>query len=79
MRPGFRFKIKADDESSFSVMFEPSGMLYELGPSEVMFARLDDLQSEELEIVYWEGGISITPPGAVTTFDATGQELHRLY
>ncbi|MGW6744434.1 hypothetical protein ACWGDX_27525 [Streptomyces sp. NPDC055025] len=27
-------------------MFEPSGMLYELGPSEVMFARLDDPDSE---------------------------------
>ncbi|MEV0036879.1 hypothetical protein [Streptomyces sp. NPDC050804] len=76
---GFTLKIRADAGSSLAVMFEPSGMLYELGPSEVMFARLDDPESEEMEIVYWEGGISLSPPGPVTTLDATGRELHQLY
>lgn len=76
---GFRIKISADERSSFTVMFEPSGMSYELGPSEVVFANLEGDVAEEMEIVYWPGGISIWPPGQVVISDAEGRELHRLY
>ena len=75
----FRIKITADEGVSFTVMFEPSGMAYELDSSEVMFAEFKRAEQEEMEIVYWRGGISIWPPGPVTTFDSTGNELHRLF
>lgn len=74
----FTIKIKADSSSSFTVMFEPSGMPYELGPSEVMYARIEDFQAREMEIVYWEGGISVWPPGPVITLDSEGNELNQL-
>ncbi|MFI2612516.1 hypothetical protein [Kitasatospora sp. NPDC018619] len=76
---GFRIKISADERSSFTVMFEPSGMSYELSPSEVVYANLEGDLAEEIEIFYWPGGISIWPPGQVVIRDAEGRELHRLY
>ncbi|MFD4029169.1 hypothetical protein ACFWVP_01150 [Streptomyces sp. NPDC058637] len=56
---GFTLKIGADAGSSFTVMFEPSGMPYELGPSETMSAHVEEADPEEPEIVYRDGGISI--------------------
>ncbi|WP_327234444.1 hypothetical protein OG349_11040 [Streptomyces sp. NBC_01317] len=76
---GFRIKISADERSSLTVMFEPSGMSYELSRSEVIFASLEGDLAEEMEIVYWPGGISIWPPGPVVISDVEGRELHRLY
>ncbi len=54
-------------------------MTYELGPSEVMYARVEASQAEKMEIVYWEGGISVWPSGPVVTLDSVGNELNRLY
>ena len=76
--PHLRIKLTADDNSPFTVMFEPSGMAYELGGSEYMFADIPTVEVEEMEIVYWQGGISVWAPGAVTTLDSNGNELHRL-
>jgi hypothetical protein len=74
-----RIKVTADEAVSFTVMFEPTGMTYELGPSEFMYAEVSEVDLEEMEIVQWEGGISIWPPGSmITTYDAEGVELHRL-
>jgi hypothetical protein len=73
-----RIKVSADEDSSFIIMFEPSGMTYELNESEYMFAEVPAMQFNDMEIAYWNGGISIWAPGSVITFDANGQELHRL-
>ena len=80
MRPveGFRIKVTADENCSFTLMFEPSGMTYDLGPAEAIFATLEGAVAEDLEIVYWQGGISVWPPGHVMISDAEGNELHRL-
>jgi hypothetical protein len=74
-----RIKITADDAAPFIVMFEPSGMTYELGGSAFMFADIPQVEVEEMEIEHWPGGISIWAPGAVTTLDSDGNELHQLH
>lgn len=33
---------------------------------------------DEMEIVYWDGGISVWAPGRATTLDSDGQEPHGL-
>jgi hypothetical protein len=76
--PRLRIKVTADEDASLTVMFEPIGVTYELGSSEFMFAEIPFFRADEMEIVYWKGGISIWPPGDVTTFDSAGNELHRL-
>ncbi|WP_329109328.1 hypothetical protein OG792_11355 [Micromonospora sp. NBC_01699] len=53
-------------------------MAYDLAPASVMFADVADVESAEMEIVHWDGGISIVPSGPVITRDADGGELHRL-
>lgn len=73
-----RIKLTADEEAPFTAMFEPSGMTYELGPGEAMYADVLGQFTSELEIVNWRGGMSIWAPGAVITRDAEGKELHRL-
>ncbi|MFD9307742.1 hypothetical protein ACFWCB_34540 [Streptomyces sp. NPDC060048] len=74
----FRIKIKAADGSPFTVMFEPTGMTYDLEADQVMFAEVQEDVSTEIEIVYWGDGISVWPQGPVTTYDADGNELHEL-
>jgi hypothetical protein len=59
-------------------MFEPSGMTYDLASSEHIMAEVSEPHSEELEIVYWNGGISVRAPGPVATFDSNGVKLHDL-
>lgn len=59
-------------------MFEPSGMSYDLNGSEYMFAEFHGTESNGLEVIYWDGGMSFWPPGPVVTFDSEGAELHRL-
>ncbi len=78
VEPGFRIKVIASESGSFTVMFEPSGMTYELKASEFMFAEVPAPQWNEMEIVHWGGGISIWAPGSIITRDANGDELHRL-
>lgn len=75
----FRIRIEANEDTSFTVMFEPSGMPYNLGPSQYMYAEIPSLELNELTIVQWNGGISIEPPGPVTTFDSDGSKLHDLH
>jgi hypothetical protein len=60
-------------------MFEPSGMSYHLAPGAVMYSDISDGEPTEMEIIHWNGGISIWPPGPVMTRDADGKELHQLY
>lgn len=78
IEPGFRIKITASEDGPFTAMFEPSGMTYELNASEFMFAEVPDPQWNEMEIVHWDGGISIWAPGPVITRDANGTELNQL-
>jgi hypothetical protein len=73
-----RIRLTADDAAPFTVMFEPSGMTYQLAGGEGMFADVLDPFSSELEVVNWAGGISVWAPGAVITRDAEGNELDRL-
>ncbi|HCT75308.1 MAG TPA: hypothetical protein DGT23_01675 [Micromonosporaceae bacterium] len=54
-------KLTADDDVPFTMMFEPSGMAYELGGSEFMYAEIPAAEADVMEIIYWKGGISIWP------------------
>lgn len=76
--PFLRIKLTADGDAPFTVMFEPSGMTYDLGGGQYMLADVVDPFSNELEIANWHGGVSIWAPGPVITRDADGKELHRL-
>lgn len=76
--PFLRIKLTADGDAPFTVMFEPSGMTYELDAGQFMRADAVDPFSNEIEIVNWRGGISVWAPGAVITRDAEGGELDRL-
>jgi hypothetical protein len=71
-------KITADERIDTTVMFEPSGMTYELKGSGFMYADVPKPDRDEIEVVVWPGGISIWTPGSVVTRDSTGHELHRL-
>ncbi len=73
-----RIKLTADGDAPFTAMFEPSGMTYHLAAGEFMFADVLSQFTSELEIVNWQGGISVWAPGAVITRDADGRELDRL-
>jgi hypothetical protein len=73
-----RIKLRADDSAPFTAMFEPSGMTYQLDGGAVMFADVFDPFSSEVEIVHWDGGISIWAPGPIITRDSDENELHRL-
>jgi hypothetical protein len=73
-----RIKLIADERASFTVMFEPTGMTYELGPSEHMYAEVQSVELDEMQIVYWEGGVSVWPPGPILTLDSAGERLHEL-
>lgn len=76
---GLRISFRAAGESSLTVMFEPSGMTYDLGPNESVHATVVDRDGgDEIRIEQWNGGISVWPPGNVITSDADGNELHRL-
>jgi hypothetical protein len=59
-------------------MFEPSGMTYDLEPSDSMFADVENPHTNEFVIEYWPGGISVWAPGGVVTRRSDGTELHRL-
>ena len=76
--PFLRMKFTANDDAPFIVMFEPSGMTYDLAASEHMFAEVPSAHANEMEIVYWQGGISIWAPGSVVTYDADNNQLHEL-
>ncbi len=43
-----------------------------------MSADIAVTHTNEIEIIQWDGGISIWPPGSVVTHDADGNELDRL-
>ncbi|MDI6098422.1 hypothetical protein QLQ12_07380 [Actinoplanes sp. NEAU-A12] len=79
MSKPLRIKISADEDTSFTVMFEPLGMDYDLGPGEWMYAEVQAMEAAEMEIIQWEGGMSILPPGTVRTFNAAGEFLHELH
>lgn len=76
--PFLRITFTADDDAPFTVMFEPSGMTYEVSGGDSMLADVVDPVGNGLEIVHWKGGVSVWAPGAVITRDAHGGELRRL-
>ncbi|GAA1541816.1 hypothetical protein GCM10009827_071630 [Dactylosporangium maewongense] len=76
---GFVIKVEADHDAPFTVMFEPTGMTYDLVGGQSMTAVVEDASADnEVRIVNWDGGVSIWPPGNVVTYDADGNELHFL-
>lgn len=77
-KPWLRIELSAASDAPFTVMFEPSGMSYELGPAEKMFADVLAPHTNEFVIENWNGGISVWAPGGVITRSADGTELHRL-
>jgi len=78
VKHSLRIKLTADENAPFTVMFEPSGMSYELGPSEHMYAEVQSIEAREMEIVHWKGGVSVWPPGPIHTLDSAGNRLHEL-
>jgi len=80
MSQPLRIKILADREAPFTVMFEPLGQTYDLGPEEFMFAEVQAMdEAPEMLIVNWPGGVSIIPPGTVRTYNAAGEFLDELH
>jgi hypothetical protein len=77
--PVLRIKLLADREAPFTVMFEPLGMTYDLAGGEHMFAEVQVIDTPHMEIVNWDGGVSVLAPGVVRTFDAAGTFLHELH
>lgn len=73
-----RIEVLADDDAPFVVMFEPTGMTYELAGGDRMYADVSKMIAHEIRIINWNGGVSIWAPGPVTTRDASGSELHQL-
>ncbi|MCO7238918.1 hypothetical protein [Aeromicrobium sp. CnD17-E] len=71
-----RVRFQADDGAPFTLMIEPWGMTYDLVGSEAMFVELDAGATDDVELVYWAGGVSICGPGRARTFDSTGSLLH---
>lgn len=78
MNQPLRIKITSDERVSCVVMFEPLGVTYDLGPDEHMYAEVQSIEQQDMEIVYWPGGVSVWPPGPVKTFTANGEELDEL-
>jgi hypothetical protein len=76
--PWLRINILADEDAPFVVMFEPTGMTYDLKAGDKMSADISQLIVAELQIIHWKGGISIWAPGPIITRDVDGNELHRL-
>jgi hypothetical protein len=76
--PTLRIVVEADADAPFTVMFEPSGMTYEIEAGQRMLADVFAPVDREIRIIHWTGGISVWPTGSVTTRDADGHELHRL-
>ncbi|WP_433053741.1 hypothetical protein [Dactylosporangium sp. CS-033363] len=75
---GLVIKVQAAADAPFTVMFEPTGMSYDLAGGESMTAVVENAADNAIEIFNWNGGISIVPPGNVTTYDAAGNELNFL-
>jgi hypothetical protein len=76
--PWLRIEVSADDDAPFIAMFEPSGMTYDLAGGERMTADVTHAAASEMQIVHWDGGISIWAPGPVVTRAADGSEIHHL-
>jgi hypothetical protein len=73
-----RIEVVADVDAPFTVMFEPTGMTYDLAGGERMFADVEEVVTDEIVIANIKGGISITSPGPVRTRDSNGNILHSL-
>jgi hypothetical protein len=73
-----RIEVVADHDSPFTVMFEPTGMTYDLAGAQRMFAEVEELVIDEIVIVNIAGGISITASGPVQTRDGDGKILQQL-
>lgn len=73
-----RIVLKATEGAPFKVMFEPTGMTYDLEPGDQVSADVVVPGSGTFEIISWPGGLSVWPPGSVVTRDAAGNELHHL-
>lgn len=76
--PAWRIEVEANHDAPFTVMFEPTGMTYELAGGEKMFADVARPHAAAIHIINWNGGISIWPPGSAITRDRNEVELHRL-
>lgn len=74
-----RIKIAADQTSGFTLMIEPLGINYDLEPGAFMFFEFPASRIDEMEIVYWTGGVSVWIYGDVVVFDQNGDEVDRLF
>ncbi|WP_328834769.1 hypothetical protein [Streptomyces europaeiscabiei] len=74
-----RIKISADETVGFTLMIEPLGINYELEPGAAMFFDFSPARIDEMEIIYWDGGISVWIYGDVIVFDRDGKEVDRLF
>jgi hypothetical protein len=73
-----RIELEADEDAPFTVMFEPTGMTYDLAAGQRISADVLHRVTRDIRIVNWTGGISVWAPGPVITRDADGNELHHL-
>lgn len=60
-------------------MIEPLGIDYELKPGASMSFEFSSSRIDEMEVLYWNGGISVWIYGDVTVFDQDGKEVDRLF
>lgn len=74
---GESIKVTAAGEEC-TVMFEPSGMTYELHPDEFLIAELVERTGGLTEVVAWSGGVSVWPAGPVRIRNSSGVVLHEL-
>ncbi|MFI1443235.1 hypothetical protein [Streptomyces fructofermentans] len=74
-----RIKIAADQTVGFTLMIEPLGVNYVLEPGAFMFFEFSPSRLDEMEIIYWAGGVSVWMYGDVVVFDQDGKEVDRLF
>ena len=73
-----RIELAADQDAPLTVMFEPTGMSYEVAAGDRMYADVEQPVDAKMRVINWKGGLTIWAPGPVVTRDAQGIELHRL-
>lgn len=74
-----RIKIAADRTVGFTLMIEPLAITYELEPGAFMFFEFSPSRIDEMEIIYWDGGVSVWIYGDVVAFDENEREVDRFF
>lgn len=74
-----RVKIGSDGVSGFILMVEPLGIDYRLEAGEFMSFEFSVSDPDGMEIIYWEGGVSVWLYGDVIVFDRNEVEIDRLF